>query len=216
MIGADTLAEDLAEVGETIFSEVEQMARGLERSFLGKNQLSRRALGTFRRVYDKLNALSFVDDRIDPVVRSIRGWLERLPDAGAIQGGLFLEGWALMRLVSDAAAMARHGEGVLGLDELMPGADRTRPDAASPDAEDAGDAPTVGVSAPAPALESPPEPTTDFDDLFEDAVVVSREDVPSQAADSPWPDSGETEAEAPTDPVPSTEPEPATAQDFWF
>jgi hypothetical protein len=224
MIGADTLADDLAEVGETIFSEVEQMARGLERAFLGKDALSRRALGTFRRVYDKLNALSFVDYRIDPVVRSIRGWLKRLPDTGPIQGGLFLEGWALMRLVSDAAAMARHGEGVLGLDALMPDADCLRHDATEPEAEDLGDAPTAGGTAPVPddelaseaTPEPPPEPTTDFDDLFEDAVVVSREDAPSQAAGVPCPNSDEPMAEAPTDSIPSTEPEPAKAQDFWF
>jgi len=216
MIGEDTLAEDLAEVGETIFSEVEQMARGLERSFLGKDELSRRALGTFRRVYDKLNALSFVDYRIDPVVRSIRGWLKRLPDAGPIQGGLFLEGWALMRLVCDAGAMARHGEGVLGLDELMPDADCTGQDATKPEAEDAADVPIAEESAPVPVDEPTTEPTTDFDDLFEEAVVINREDAPSQAAAAPCPESGETEAEAPADPVPSTEPKPATAQDFWF
>jgi hypothetical protein len=220
MIGEDTLAEDLAEVGETIFSEVEQMARGLERSFLGKDTLSRRALGTFRRVYDKLNALSFVDYRIDPVVRSIRGWLERLPDAGPIQGGLFLEGWALMRLVSGAAAMARHGEGLLGLDALMPDADRIRHDAASPKAEDVGDAPTTGRTAPVPDDELASEAATDFDDLFEDAVVESSEDAPlatdvQKEATSPSIQDG-TEAEGPTDPVPSTEPEPAKAQDFWF
>jgi len=216
VIGEDTLAEDLAEVGETIFSEVEQMARGLERSFLGKDGLSRRALGTFRRVYDKLNALSFIDYRIDPVVRSLRGWLERLPDAGPIQGGLFLEGWALMRLVSDAAAMARHGEGVLGLDELMPGADGTRHDATSLEAEDAGDAPTAEGSAPAPVDEPAREPVTDFDDLFEDPMALDREDPPSNAAGAPCPDSDGTGAEAATDPVAPTEPEPATAQEFWF
>jgi hypothetical protein len=56
----------------------------------------------------------------------------------------------------------------------------------------------------------------DFDDLFEDAVADSREDAPSQAADAPCSDSDGPEAERPAAPVPSTEPEPATAQDFWF
>jgi hypothetical protein len=212
MIGEDTLAEDLAEVGETIFSEVEQMARGLERAFLGKDALSRRALGTFRRVYDKLNALSFVDYRIDPVVRSIRGWLKRLPDTGPIEGGVFLEGWALMRLVSDASAMARHGEGVLGLDALMPGADSARPEAPCPQTEAAHDAATAEGSAPADI----PEPATDFDDLFEDAMTVSRDDAASQTEDTPPPIAEGIEAEAPDNPVQPSEPEPDTAQDFWF
>ena len=119
-VAEDTLAEDLEAVAETLFSEVERMARHLEQSFLGKDELSQRVLGTFRRIADKLDALSFADYRIDPVVRSLRAWLARLPASGPITGGLFLEGWALMRLVGDAEAMARHGAGLLALAELMP------------------------------------------------------------------------------------------------
>ena len=212
VIGEDTLAEDLAEVGATIFSEVEQMARGLERAFLGKDELSRRALGTFRRAYDKLNALSFVDYRIDPVVRSIRGWLNRLPDAGPIQGGLFLEGWALMRLVSDAEAMARHGEGVLGLEELMPGADGAPLDAEAPGAS----APSERNVTQGSTSAETPEPVTEFDDLFEDPLAMSREDTPMDTADPSGPEPDGTKREPPPDPDQPTRPEPATAQDFWF
>ncbi|NCU21316.1 DUF3150 domain-containing protein, partial [Candidatus Falkowbacteria bacterium] len=49
-----TLAEDAAELGGTIFHEVTQIARDLEKSLIGQTQLSQRALGTFRRVRDKL------------------------------------------------------------------------------------------------------------------------------------------------------------------
>jgi hypothetical protein len=60
----------------------------------------------------------------------------------------------------------------------------------------------------------------DFDDLFEDAVVESSEDAPlatdvQKEATSPS-IQDRTEAKGPTDPVPSTELEPAKAQDFWF
>ena len=212
VIGEDTLVEDLAEVGETIFSEVEQMARGLERSFLGKDGLSRRALGTFRRVYDKLNALSFVDYRIDPVVRSIRGWLKRLPEAGTIQGGLFLEGWALMRLVSDAGAMARHGEGVLGLDELMPGADG----AFARDPIPAVDDPDHRYATSEPTHADTPEPVTDFDDLFEDRSADTPAAASAEPEAAPQRHTDGIAGQAASEPVPPTEPEPATTQDFWF
>ncbi len=85
-VAEDTLADELEAVAETIFSGVERMARHLEQSFLGKDELSQRALGTFRRIIDKLDALSFADYRIDPVVRSLRAWLARLPATGPITG----------------------------------------------------------------------------------------------------------------------------------
>ncbi|MGB5830837.1 MAG: DUF3150 domain-containing protein [Thiohalocapsa sp.] len=217
VIGEDTLAEDLAEVGESIFAEVEQMARGLERSFLGKDGLSRRALGTFRRIYDKLDALSFVDYRIDPVVRSIRGWLDRLPAVGPIEGGLFMEGWALMRLVCDAEAMARHGEGILGLDELMPSPGADAPEAPKPEQEES----TPPIAAEVRGLAQPPEQVTDFDDLFDDALSAL---PPDSAVESPEASEAAAEAEreelvreAPTPATQPTEPAvPASTQDFWF
>ena len=42
VVSADTLIDDLKDVGETIFTEVEQLARGLEHAFVGQAQLSRR------------------------------------------------------------------------------------------------------------------------------------------------------------------------------
>ncbi|MBK5968808.1 MULTISPECIES: DUF3150 domain-containing protein [Thiorhodovibrio] len=188
LIATDTLHEDVAEIGDTIFAEVEQMARGLEQSFLGKPELSQRALGTFRRIHDKLDALSFVDGRIDPVVRSIGQWLKRLPGSGPIRGGLFLEGWALMRLVGEAEAMARHGEGLLALDALMAELPEPRSDADVGDAvQQEDDANSASTDA-----EALPDDPMDFDDLFEEQEV-------------PGP------IETPQPPVPA-----APAQDFWF
>ncbi|MFE8033040.1 DUF3150 domain-containing protein [Thiohalocapsa marina] len=210
-VAEDTLADDLAAVGETIFSEVEQVARSLEQSFLGRDALSQRAVGTFRRIYDKLDALSFADYRIDPVVRALHDWLGRLPASGPIGGSLFLEGWALMRLVGDAQAMARHGAGILALSELMPDADAIASlagtDHRAAEAEDADevDAEATAVADPADAprpdaetalpMDTPAaEPVTDFDDLFDEMAAT---------------------APAPTTP-PSGPPEPIGVQDFWF
>ncbi|MBK5938221.1 DUF3150 domain-containing protein [Halochromatium roseum] len=233
-VAEDTLAEDLEAVGETIFSEVERMARHLEASFLGKDELSQRVLGTFRRIADKLDALSFADYRIDPVVRSLRAWLARLPATGSITGGLFLEGWALMRLVGDAEAMARHGAGLLALAELMPQkasgvALAVRPEetvdadetAGSADADADSDA-VSGMDAqtdsdalaplstetqtmPSEEPSTRAEPIADFDALFNDDPVDGQDVAPEVDSTSP----SQT-------PAPSMTPEPISAQDFWF
>lgn len=227
-VAEDTLAEDLEAVAETLFSEVEQMARHLERSFLGRDALSQRALSTFRRITDKLDALSFADYRIDPVVRSLRAWLTRLPASGPITGGLFLEGWALMRLVGDAKAMARHGAGLLALAELMPsetssavldiGSDATAEaeanddsDAVSgTDAQTDSDALTpVSTNTQANLAEEPPtcaEPIADFDAVFNVDALDARDASPEV----------ESTRSSPAPASPSTPPEPITAQDFWF
>jgi hypothetical protein len=115
-----TIGEDVAELGEGIFHEVAQSARHLEKSFLGKDELTQRALGTFRKVREKLAVVSFVDYRIQPVLEAIEDWLERVPRNRAIKGALFNEGFGLMLLVSDPKRMAAHGEGRLALQELIP------------------------------------------------------------------------------------------------
>ena len=193
IVGTDTLANDLQEVGETIFTEVEQLARGLERSFVGQASLSRRALGTFRRVHEKLDALSFVDRRIDPVVQAISQWLARLPLTGPIEGQRFLEGWALMRLVSDAETMARHGAGLLALEALMPADTLAQPQGLS-----------AGAS-PAPSEAATRDRKNDFDALFETPPV----DTPTSASDL-------ASTPAPAVPAPAAPSESLPNSGFWF
>lgn len=108
-----TLAEDTAEVGGTIFHEIAQIARDLEKSLVGQTQMSQRALGTFRRVRDKLAVLSFVDPRIPPVLAPLEGYLRRVPRSGPITGALFREGFGLWLLLRDEDRLARHGAGIL-------------------------------------------------------------------------------------------------------
>ena len=108
-----TLAEDTAEVGGTIFHEIAQIARDLEKSLVGQTQMSQRALGTFRRVRDKLAVLSFVDPRIPPVLEPLEGYLRRVPCSGSITGDLFREGFGLWLLLRDEDRLARHGAGIL-------------------------------------------------------------------------------------------------------
>ena len=87
------------------------MARELDESFEGKEKLHRRALGTFRRIREKLACLSFIDQRIAPVVDTIDDWFARVPTDGPIEGPIFNEGMGLALLLGDSKRMARHGAG---------------------------------------------------------------------------------------------------------
>lgn len=143
-----TLDEEIHGLGDGIFSEVEQMARDLEGSFEGKDKLHRRALGTFRRIREKLACLSFVDQRIQPVVDSIDDWFGRLPATAPIEGAIFNEGMGLALLLSDAERMARHGAGQIAQAEQPDDKDDTQPEESK--------AATVQM------------PLVDFDALFEE------------------------------------------------
>lgn len=138
-----TLEEEVRSLGDGIFAEVEQMARELDESFLGKERLHRRALGTFVKIREKLACLAFVDPRIQPVVDTIDDWAARLPVEGPIAGALFNEGYGLAMLLGDAQKLARHGAGQLAVQQGL-----------TPTAMDAASVPPVPASASASASAS--------------------------------------------------------------
>lgn len=160
-----TLMEEVQELGNGIFAEVEQMARDLEGSFEGKDKLHRRALGTFHRIREKLACLSFIDPRIQPVVDSIDDWFGRLPATAPIEGALFNEGMGLALLLSDAERMARHGAGQIARAE--------QPDDTDEAQHDELDSEAVQM------------PMVDFDSLFEgeDDEVVAPSATESEATE---------------------------------
>ncbi len=114
-----------------------QIARDLDEAFLGKDVLRRSALSTYRRVREKLACLSFVDQRIAPIVDTIDDWFRRLPDKGPIAGGIFNEGWGLATILGDPDKLARHGAGQLALQQGLaaPQEDETEVEAQPPQTE---------------------------------------------------------------------------------
>jgi hypothetical protein len=134
---AGNLVEQVEGLGETLFGEVAQIARELDKSFLGKDSLSQRALSTFRRIREKLGCLAFVDYRVQPVLESLESWLLRTPASGPVTGALFNEGFGLMLLVGDPQKMSDHGAGILALKDLIPTEDDMQPtDQAQNDEDD--------------------------------------------------------------------------------
>ncbi|EGV16431.1 DUF3150 domain-containing protein [Thiocapsa marina] len=112
---AGTLHEEVAGLGDSLFGEIELMARDLEGSFAGRQKLHRKSLATFARIREKLACLSFLDIRIAPIVKTLDDWTRRLPESGAIEGPIFNEGMGLALLLSDSSLMSLHGAGQLSL-----------------------------------------------------------------------------------------------------
>ncbi|WP_295394984.1 DUF3150 domain-containing protein [uncultured Thiodictyon sp.] len=170
-----TLEQEVNGLGDGIFAEVEQMARELDESFEGKEKLHRRALGTFRRIREKLACLSFIDQRIAPVVDTIDDWFARVPLEGPIEGAIFNEGMGLALLLGDSKRMARHGAGQRAMQtgETMPEHDEET------GAVTLDEAPVVAETA------APPAPELSFDEELD--VIFGAESVTSdtpQAAET--------------------------------
>ena len=126
---AGNLAEQVDGLGDSLFGEVARIARELDKSFVGKDALSQRALSTFRRVAEKLGCLAFVDYRVQPVLDSLSDWLARVPTKGPVTGALFNEGFGLMLLVSDPRQderSRRRHPGAAGPDPRVPENSRQR------------------------------------------------------------------------------------------
>ena len=90
----------------------------IDKSLLGKEQVTRSALRPIRRMRDKLDGLGFLDHRVAPVVDTIDELLARIPARGAIEGSLLNEILATAMLLADPDKTRRHGEGLLQVQEV--------------------------------------------------------------------------------------------------
>jgi hypothetical protein len=114
------LESKIGSLSEQMFYEISVEANQLiEQSLLGKEQVTRNALRPIRRMRDKLDGLSFLDHRVAPVVSTIDELLTRIPNKGAIEGGILQEILATAMLLSDPDKTRRHGEGLLATQPLI-------------------------------------------------------------------------------------------------
>ena len=114
------LTDKVNGMGHTLFKEIARDANELfERSIAGKDQISQRSLNPIRKIRDKLDGLAFLDHRVQPVVTTMDGILQRLPKTGAIVGALYHELLATILILSDPDKIQRHGEGQLNLDDMI-------------------------------------------------------------------------------------------------
>ena len=113
------LETKIGSLSEQMFYEISVDANQfIEQSLLGKDQVTRSALRPIRRMRDKLDGLGFLDYRVAPVVNTIDDLLAKIPDKGAIAGGILQEILATALLLADPAKTRRHGEGLLAAQDL--------------------------------------------------------------------------------------------------
>ena len=110
------LANATAGLADTLFYEVSQLAREtLEKSYLGKTAVTRRALRPLLTLQHKLEGLAFLDRRVRPIVQSIQGTLAALPRQGAIQDRDLQALIGLLSILEDPQRLKAHGDQLLEL-----------------------------------------------------------------------------------------------------
>jgi hypothetical protein len=108
------LAEATAGLADHLFTEVSQLARDtLEKSYLGKTSVTRRALRPLIALQQKLDGLAFLDRRVRPLVQSIEETLVALPRKGAIQDRDLQALIGLLSILEDPRRLKTHGEELL-------------------------------------------------------------------------------------------------------
>ncbi|MDP1772427.1 MAG: DUF3150 domain-containing protein [Methylobacter sp.] len=107
-------------MSEQLFREISQDANQIiDRSFVGKDSVTVRALNGFRRIRDKLDSLGFLDHRCMPIVDEIDSVLDLLPKSGPYNGVVFHSLFRLGLLLSDPEKIKRHGSGLLQPDTVI-------------------------------------------------------------------------------------------------
>jgi hypothetical protein len=154
---AGDLTTKVKGMGDTLFAEIARDANELfDRSIAGKDQISQRSLQPIRKIRNKLDGLTFLDHRVQPVVNTMDSILQRLPTTGAITDGLFHELLATVLILSDPDKIRRHGEGKLALLDVFPAVP------VRPDEEQALQTPTQTITpgGPKPTITTDSNPSS--------------------------------------------------------
>jgi hypothetical protein len=163
------LESKIGSLSEQMFYEISVEANQLiEQSLLGKEQVTRNALRPIRRMRDKLDGLGFLDHRVAPVVSTIDDLLARIPNKGAIEGGILQEILATAMLLSDPDKTRRHGEGLL--EAQPPVIEETEVDEIIDYAEP--EPPALPTPFIAETVSDSPDFTDLFDGIFDDELQV--------------------------------------------
>ncbi|MDG4595540.1 MAG: DUF3150 domain-containing protein [Candidatus Contendobacter sp.] len=105
------LARAAAGLADTLFREVATLAQEtLERSFLGRTVVTRRALRPVLALRDKLAGLAFLDVRVRPLVDHLEQTLGDLPRQGAIQGRDLDALLGLLAILENPERLKAHGD----------------------------------------------------------------------------------------------------------
>jgi len=111
---ASGLSDEVEQLGHTLFDDVAKTARdSYNKSYLGKDEVTRKALAPLKGLYQKLSDLSFIEPKVMPVANLIQDALERIPKRGVINDMTLLMVKGLITLLQDKAALVNYAQTVL-------------------------------------------------------------------------------------------------------
>ena len=108
------LNNEVEQLGHTLFDDVCKTAKdSWNKSYLGKDEVTRKALAPLKSMHQKLSDLSFIEPKVMPVANLIQDALERIPKRGVINDMTLLMVKGLISLLQDKAALVKYAQNIL-------------------------------------------------------------------------------------------------------
>ncbi|MDD2389209.1 MAG: DUF3150 domain-containing protein [Desulfobacterales bacterium] len=111
---ATGLVDEVENLGSTLFGEIAKTASDTwHQSYVGRTEVTRKALSPLRSIHRKLAGLSFVEPRVAPVVDLLDTALNKISSKGKIAGAELVMLQGLVSLLSDPVALVEHGQKII-------------------------------------------------------------------------------------------------------
>jgi len=105
---------EVENLGRTLFDEVAKVAReAWNKTYLGKKEVTRKALSPLKTIMTKMNGLHFIEPRVLPVANLIRFAIDSIPSRGGIRGTDLLMLQGLVSLLMQPAAIANYAQEII-------------------------------------------------------------------------------------------------------
>lgn len=105
------LAEEVTGLADTLFTEVARSADEIwKKVYMGKTEVTHKALSPLRTLHEKLIGLSFVEPHVAPVAEIIKSAINRVSPKGNITGTELLMLQGLVCLLKDSENLVLHSQ----------------------------------------------------------------------------------------------------------
>lgn len=99
----EAYAAEAAELTDTLYESTVKMADQLYKdSFQGRSEVTARCFGVLKRIREKLDGLTFLDNSLRPIVQMIDSTLRAIPPSGPYRGEAFYRLQSLVLILADA------------------------------------------------------------------------------------------------------------------
>lgn len=108
------LYSEVNSLGHTLFGEIAKAATETwYKSFVGKSEVTRKALSPLRTMHRKLTGLSFVEPRVIPVVDLLETAFTMVGKKGHVNGTMLIMLQGLVSLLRDPDGLLAHAQSIL-------------------------------------------------------------------------------------------------------